>query len=328
MPPELKEIGGYLELDRHEGNHYHRNAVALDCGRSCISYLVELRNIKTMWLPDYLCGSVSELLARKNVIVKTYKVGSDLAPDLSSVSLGEEDYLLLADYYGQLDAITVEAAFRVCSGRLIIDETQGFYVKPWHNADVFYNCRKWFGVADGAYLYSKDNKALPRELPIGESWNHMNHLLGRYERSGEEFYSASLQNEARLIGIQPEAMSLLTANLMCAIDHEKVRKRRSANWDALHEKLSRINSLRLKKPTCPFMYPLFLGEKAQIVRRELITRKIFVPMLWPDVAECCSPASEAFGLATGIVPLPLDQRYCLTDMGRVISAISEVLKCL
>ena len=37
-----------------------------------------------------------------------------------------------------------------------------FYAKPIHGNDTFYTCRKFFGVPDGAYLYT--DKLLDEEF--------------------------------------------------------------------------------------------------------------------------------------------------------------------
>ncbi|WP_148042329.1 hypothetical protein [Paraeggerthella hongkongensis] len=46
------EIGGYLELEDFGGRPYHEGAIALDSARSCLAYLIELRGISCIALPD------------------------------------------------------------------------------------------------------------------------------------------------------------------------------------------------------------------------------------------------------------------------------------
>ena len=42
----MKEYGGYIELDRYTGSEYYSDLVSLNCGRSCLRYLIEAKNIK------------------------------------------------------------------------------------------------------------------------------------------------------------------------------------------------------------------------------------------------------------------------------------------
>jgi hypothetical protein len=44
----MKEIGGYLELDRYNGSIFHKGAVALNCGRNCLAYLIKTKKIKKL----------------------------------------------------------------------------------------------------------------------------------------------------------------------------------------------------------------------------------------------------------------------------------------
>ena len=42
----MKEIGGYIELDTYTGKEYHEDAVALNCGRNALIYLIRAKRIK------------------------------------------------------------------------------------------------------------------------------------------------------------------------------------------------------------------------------------------------------------------------------------------
>ena len=63
------EIGGYIEFEHYSGSPYHVGAIELDCGRSCLEYLIVARSIKHIYLPRYLCCSVRERCFRCGVEV-------------------------------------------------------------------------------------------------------------------------------------------------------------------------------------------------------------------------------------------------------------------
>ena len=44
----MKEYGGYIELDTYRLPMLHEDAIALNCGRNCLAYLIEAREIKAM----------------------------------------------------------------------------------------------------------------------------------------------------------------------------------------------------------------------------------------------------------------------------------------
>lgn len=314
------EIGGYLELERFRGRPYHEGALALNCARGCFSYLIELRSIERIWVPDFMCGSVPALFRRDGVEVLTYRIGADALPDYGSLEVAGGEWMLLADYYGQLRGEDVAMALEASDGCLIVDETQGFFRSPWKGADVVYTCRKWFGVADGAYLATSDGSKLPRELPRDESHERMGFVLGRFERPAPEFFTEASRNNEVFACEPAKQMSALTENILGAIDYPEAKRRRDDNWSVLDTALSGVNRLAPRKPDGAFMYPLML-EGAQEVRRALVAERVYVPCLWPDVSG--APGESARCLAEGILPLPVDQRYGSEDMKRILEVLER-----
>lgn len=317
MSAAAKEIGGYLELERFPGMPYHEGAVALNSGRGCLAYLAELRGIRAMWVPDYMCGCVPAYLSKIGVEVLTYRVGEGMLPDYRSLEISDGEWMLLADYYGQLREGDVARALDTSGGRLVVDETQGFFREPWKGADTFYTCRKWFGVADGAYLATSDGARLGRELPRDESHARMGFVLGRFERSASEFYAEASENNDFFASEPAKLMSPITENLLRAIDYEAVKSMRNANWDVLEDAFSGVNKLDLRKPDGAFMYPLMV-EGAKEMRRQMIAESVYIPCLWPDTADSAELPRR---LSEGILPLPVDQRYGAHDMARVAEAV-------
>lgn len=205
-----------------------------------------------------------------------------------------------------------------------MDETQGFFRDPWKCADTTYTCRKWFGVSDGAYLYTKDGARLPRPLERDESHNRMGFVLGRFERSAEEFYSAATSNNDFFADEDAKLMSALTENIMRAIDYRAVAMKRNQNWKILERSLSSVNKLSLRMPKGAFMYP-FLISHGREIRSFMAKRRIYVPQLWPGVEDASRSSEDARAYAADIVPLPVDQRYGAADMGRVLQVLEEAV---
>ena len=318
-----REIGGYLELERFSGSMLHEGDVALNCGRACLEYLAELRGIRAVRLPDFLCSSVPNLCRRVGVEVRTYQVSEGFKP-ACDFEMAEGEWLYLVDYYGQLSKADVDAAVAISGGRLIVDESQGYYRDPWEGADTLYTCRKWFGVADGAFLHTHDGRRLDRELPRAESFDKMGFVLGRFERPAGEFFAESKDNHARFADEPMAGMSALTENLLHAVDYGAAKERRLANWTALDSMLGSSNRLSLAVPEAPFMYP-YMAPDAEDVRGRMAAEGVFVPTLWPNVPGDVAAGPIAIDLANDILPLPVDQRYGADDMERVLEVLSRCL---
>lgn len=320
-----REIGGYFELECYPGLGFHPDAVALNCGRGCLAYDIELRGIRRMWVPMLMCDSVFELLARENVAVLPYKIKEgSFSPDWTTLSPSTHDWLLLMDYYGQLTRDTVEEALSYFPNAVLVDETQGFFRPAWTGADTFWSCRKWFGVADGGYLATSDGMRLSRELPQDESYGRYGYVLGRVERPAGEFFTESTANNKRFASEPAKIMSQVTKFLLGPIDYMGAQMRRDTNWATLDAALRHLNKLDLHAPKGSFMYP-FMTSHAQEIRKKLIAAGVFVPVLWPNVLVEQPLGSWERCVAEDILPLPIDQRYETEDMAYISQLVLEFI---
>lgn len=84
-------------------------------------------------------------------------------------------WLYVVNYYGQLKNEKIEKISNSAK-KLIVDNVQAFFQPPVAHVQTIYNCRKYFGVADGAYLYS--DKELKRDIHKDNSFNRYEFLRG------------------------------------------------------------------------------------------------------------------------------------------------------
>ena len=315
----MHELGGYIEFEHYSGKALHEEGVALNCGRNCLAYLLEARGIKCIALPYFNCDTVAAVCRKQGVKIRYYHSEQDFLPE--NLKLWDDEWIYVVNYYGQITAEQIKK-LKDNYQRLIVDNAQAYFAEPVTGVDTIYTCRKFFGVADGAFLFTeaKLNKGLQRD----ESYRRMEFLLGRFERTASEFYEGYVSNNEFFDDEPVKQMSKLTENLLRGIDYEETSKRREANFEFLQDKLGIINEL---SPHCnpgPFMYPLLLRNGKE-VRRQLQARKIYVPTLWPDVFEVCEPEDREYDWAANIVPLPIDQRYGRTDMQYLAESVTALL---
>ena len=199
-----------------------------------------------------------------------------------------------------------------------MDNTQAFFQRPIGDIDTIYSCRKYFGVPDGAYLST--NKKLNKKIDRDISKDRMRHVLGRFEGIVSDHYNDFKKNDDLLKKIKVKYMSKLTHNILGAIDYEKIIKLRNQNFSFLNEQLKEKNRLKLTIPNGPFSYP-FYAENGYNIRKKLIEKRIYIPMLWPNVLRDCPKESIEYDYAANILPLPCDQRYGLREMNKIIDNI-------
>lgn len=304
----MKEIGGYIEFEHFHGHMMHETAIALNCGRNCLAYLIQARQIKKIVLPYFMCDSVINTCRHNNVQIRYYHIDEHFLPQ--NVDLMEDEWLYLTDFYGQLFEKDIQ---QICDTycRVIVDYAQAYFKTPLVGVDSLYTCRKFFGVPDGAFLYT--DAKLERELPQDESFERMHFLLGRYEHTASEFYQEYITNN-ELFDIAPiMRMSKLTENLLQAIDYKRIKNTRTKNYNYLERKLGHINLLHLNHVKGAFAYPLLLEDGAEI-RKKLIANKIYIPILWPNLLNDLPENMYEYYLAENILPLPCDHRYDENDM--------------
>ncbi len=312
----MKEYGGYIEFESFRGAEYHENALALNSGRHCVEYLIRAKDIQKLYLPYFLCDSVAALCRKLGTAVEHYRISPSFEP-LFDQTLGEGEWLYVVNYYGQLSEERLRA-LKQKHGRVIADYAQDFFRKPLEGVDTCYTCRKFFGVADGGYLYTDARLAAP--LPPSYSYDKMTFLMGRFERTAEEFYAENVANNRRFAAEPLGAMSALTQNLMRGVDYERVRQTRTENFAFLHERLEAQNRLSLRVPAGAYMYPLYV-ENGAALRKVLQAKKIYIPTLWSSVLELCRAGDMEYELAQNILPLPVDQRYGPEDMQAILTNI-------
>ena len=66
----MEEIGCHFKFEKINGNSYHNTQLMLSSGRNCLRYIIKERNIKTLFLPYFLCESLSEVATAENVKIE------------------------------------------------------------------------------------------------------------------------------------------------------------------------------------------------------------------------------------------------------------------
>lgn len=313
----MRPIGGYFSLELPLREEYHKDALRLNTGRNCLEYILRARSYKKVYVPYYTCEAVMEPIIKLGIPYEFYHVDIHLEIQ-DRLTLKTDEALLYTNYYGLKQRYVEQLAEKVGS-RLIVDNTQAFYAKPLRGIDTFYTCRKFFGVADGAYLYC--DAELDEEMEQDYSYDRMTHLLKRIDLSAEEGYADFRRADDSLHNQPIREMSKLTQRMMQSIDYEAATKRRRENFMMLQEALGGENNLELPldEEAVPMVYPYLVPVKG--LREKLIDKKIFVARYWPNVLDWTTKDDIEYLLACQMQPLPIDQRYGEEEMKR----ISEIL---
>lgn len=310
-------IGGYFSLELPCKEEYHPLALKLNTGRNCLEYILRCRRYRKVYVPRYICSSALEPFAKLGVEYQTY--GINLQLELGEdITLGDSEALMYVNYFGLKDNYVAQLAKKY-GHRLIVDNTQAFFNRPVAGIDTFYSCRKFFGVPDGAYLYTTAKADFDIEQDV--SFERMDFLCKRIDISPEEAYRDFRAESDSLAGQPIKIMSKLTERLMQAIDYEAAARQRCANYDLLDQSLQDSNLLRLERTagSVPMVYPYLCEHDG--LRQFLIAHKVFVAQYWPDVLEWTAKDEWEHQVTRRMLPLPIDQRYGKADMERILALL-------
>lgn len=275
----IDAIGGYPELELRKGEHYHKGALRLNTARNCFEYILRARRYTKVYIPYYTCEVMLEPLIKCKVAYEFYHINEQLEP-VETILLKPSEAFLYTNYYG-LKQQCVERLAQTYDKRLIVDNAQAFFAPPLEGIDTFYSARKFFGVADGAYLYT--DKLFDIELEQDQSFGRMSHLLIRADIGAEAGYADFRKNDDSLCGEPIKKMSRLTEKILCSIDYESMKIERRRIYEQLYKQLNQTNllSIILDDKCVPLAYPYL--TKDSTLRQKLITERIYIPMYWPNI---------------------------------------------
>jgi hypothetical protein len=314
----MKDIGGYFELELNKKEEYHKEAIRLNTGRNALEYILLVNSYSKVYLPFFTCDVLLEPLNKHKISYEFYNIDEQFEPLFDYSRIKSSEAFLYTNYFGLKDSFIIQiAAF--CKN-LIIDCAQSFFSKPIQGIDTFYSARKFFGVPDGAYLYSDTKLDISFEKDV--SFDRFSHLLKRLDCSAEEGYKDFVHNDSSLSNQDIKEMSALSERLLSSIDYTIYANRRIRNFNFLHEELEKKNKLKIGlSGNVPMVYPYWTDDKT--VRQKLLNNKIYTPTYWKNVNQLCKPESLEYRLADEIVYLPIDQRYDEIDLVNIIKIINN-----
>ena len=206
---------------------------------------------------------------------------------------------------------------------LILDYAQSFFSPHIIGINTFYSPRKFVGIPDGGIAYT--NHPLSIEFGQDHSYGRCAHLLKRHELEPMEGFSDFKESSHQIANSPLSKMSSLTQKTLSSLEYSAIIERRIKNFTFLHTHLADSNEMQIPpfdSFTCPMIYPYYTNDSK--LRKRLIANQVFVATYWPNVLNDTKPGELEYELTTNLVHLPIDQRYGMDDMARIIGIINSV----
>ena len=313
----MKKIGGFLGLELLGSNYgKYPGSLLLSTGRACLNLILQKKKIKKLYIPYYTCDSIFEPILFNGVKFEYYSIDNNFNPQI--LNLGDGECFYYINYFG-IKNKTIKKLIKTYGENLIIDNTQAFYEGGYKNTYSYNSARKFFGVSDGAYLFSpvNINNNLKRNNNIS-----LEHLI---DNNLESSYKKFLYNES-LLSLNVEKVSKISEYILRNINYHKTAKIRNRNFNYLGSHLNQINKLKfsIKKSTVPLCYPLLLDKI--IDKNFFYSKNLFIPTFWERNIETikCDFSFEK-ELPKKLIPLPIDQRYSTKEMEKIVHILYEFI---
>lgn len=312
-----REIGGYLSLENIYKKEYYDKLIDFNSSRNALRFIISERKIKKIYIPVMNCDVVMKACLKENVKILFYNINNEFFPILEDT----DTFVYIVNYYGMFSNKEIKKLLKHYPN-MILDNTHSFFQTPINGIDTIYNCRKYFGVSDGAYLSTKLN--FNNNFDRQSSKDMYGHLLGRFEEDiAENYYMDFRKNDLKFDDMDIKLMSKISKNIMGTINYKSVKKIRINNFKYLDKILGKYNKLKFNN-IMTFMYPLLIDD-GEMLKKNLIEKKIFIPTLWPNVIENTSNKSFENLMARNLVLIPIDQRYNLKDMDYISNIILKMI---
>lgn len=311
-------IGGFLELERPSGHSNTFLPNAVNSGRSGLELILRRYRPVKLWIPAFICNCIPELLNSIGQDYVRYHVNANLELE-HPIDLKSGEMLLYVNYFGIKDNYC-NILQEQYGTFLILDLTQALFYQPNAKCPSYSSLRKFFGVPDGGVVTGVPQKDVDA-LPIANGANYASHLFYRADGRMEEAYRLFKANGEHFNNEHPLRMSRLSQYIMQSIEFDEAVEVRRRNFVYLHQALQEHNSLRIPSYTASLSYPLLIGDGVS-VRTKLIDYGIFVPQYWPNLRGLNDDECDIMYT----IHLPVDQRYGLGDMSRIVEILRTELR--
>lgn len=319
-----KPIGGFFEFEIAEGNDlYHNDAIKLTTGRACLNYALKVIKPGKIYLPFYCCNALYEPISLNGIDYEFYSIDAQLEIE-NLPELKNNEIIIYTDFFGIKSSYTRFLASQY-SDSLLIDNSHSFFQKQEYPDNfTFTSARKYFGVPDGAFLYAPTNQktdmTIKRNTDISIDHNILR-LLGAQSEAFQKY-----KDYEKKLGSEIERISIFSEKVLSTLDYEKIRTIRERNFKMLHKQFGEQNRLNIdSKERDPFCYP-FLPE-TPLKKSDLYEEQIYIPNLWGEILnrETASEYPMECTFSIDIAPIPIDHRYGVEDMERLILQIDKQL---
>ncbi len=350
----MREIGSEFDLDSNNdyidsgiNQSFFKGAELFRSGRDALKAIaIKYKDsYKRIVLSALCCESMVTPFQANGYEVSYLKMNPNFTTNIGDVlsKLQSTDVFLYMNYFG-IQSLSDEKLQlirdRFPSVILIEDKTHDILsIKCNEFIPDFIVCsiRKWLAIPEGGILYSQaDQEVFPKALDTffedvrSEAFKNKSDYLKSGDARLKELFrrqlveaNSYLDNDAAVVEMSSRSYKLLRN--ICFKDIVRVRR---INTHILSQQLKDVAGI---KQLCFFepnkvslYYPILVGDRDKL-QKALAEKNIYCPVIWqlPKHAKGVCEVSDY--VANHMLALPCDQRYGVSDMQHVSSALKSIL---
>ena len=351
--PKLKPIGGEPWFDTnlfcHGMNQLDKvHGTFLSGGQSSINFIMkhlQMKENEIILLPSYLCPTIIQNLDRHHAGYVFYEVNLDFSINLkdlqAKIDKNNVKAVFFIDYFGfyhQAETIAYLKTLKEKGILLIEDAAQMLWLeKKEFIGDFTFNSYRKFLPLDGSIVLSEVNETY--EGKPDDYYALMNEgrlritLYAKYGLGTVEDFVDLFSKADEVYGKTTEINGMLeiSKQLLNELDIDYIGEVRRRNYAYLYDRLCEIEHIapifdkNLLGDQIPIGLPVIVKDRDR-VRKELRTKAIFCPAHWPLLKEkWIHDYKDSMTLALNLMTLPIDVRYDLKDLDRLINELLRLV---
>lgn len=344
--PDNKIIGGEFECSPQDegilcGSCSNLSPYTYSSGRAAFYHILKLCRetlaASVVYLPDYLCVSIIDMVEKAEMRHEFYPLGNDLLPSsagLENTVLG--GVVVIIDYFGIVDSEPLVARLKSRRPDLVIvkDCVQAPYnINKESKADFqFTSFRKAFAVPDGSWVLTCRKMFQPALPSRFSGYKIAASLLKNFRTPGyydDRIYLDLYEQGEALIDedIDNGDMSRFTKTYLSHLDWRRMGILRRRNTKIILDGLRSLGISTLAPigdTAIPLFVPVYLDNR-NAVRKAMFANNIFLPVHWP-IEKCDKFLHKGRDLADHELSIIVDQRYNVEDMMRILEILEKSYK--
>ena len=331
-------------------NENDSNLIPFLLGRNAINYLIQTLEIKSVFLPSYICSMVIDIFKEYDIEVFFYEnLNRSLEVPIEKIIATIESanpknklFFLWHDYLNIIGDLPSELSDFLKKSKIdiIIDATHSLPIKSYQSKNVVFGFRKLLNQPFGSLLkFSKHSSEDFNNVNKMKIWKFIffhkistsifllfkgynnktiNFVLkgiskfgGRLSFDKNNFFLFEQFHYSKILGFHKN------------LDYESISKKRKENFLKYSSSFSDQINIDNFDISCPYGYPLLVKDNKR-ARRKLWDMGVHSFILWSDLHKDIPSkySNETIYLSNSILILPVNQDLSLNDIKKIIEIIN------